>query len=79
MGLCSCVFTLDFRGHRESGTFYATQLAEENLSDLRVLEGGWINKNSEGNNFRATFKLCCLERGCSLGIMATLINSHSSK
>lgn len=55
------------------------QLAGENLSDLRVLEGGWINKNSEGNNFRVTIKLCCSGRGCSLGIMATLINSHSSE
>lgn len=43
MGLCSCVFTLDFRGHRENGTFYAMQLAEGNLSDLRVL-GGWMDQ-----------------------------------
>lgn len=81
MRLCSCVFTLDFRGHGESGTFYAMQLVEENPSDLRVLEGGWINKNSKGNNFIVTIKLCCSGRECSLGIInqATLINSHSSE
>lgn len=50
------MFSLDLRGHGESGTFYATQLAGENLSDLRALEGGWTNRNSEGNNFRVPIK-----------------------
>lgn len=64
--LCSCMFILDFRGHIESGTSYATQLAEDH-SDLKVLEGRWINQKSRRKQCQSYYYIMLLGKGILQG------------